>query len=575
MRSTFLATALLAAACTGDIISANGGPGPSPGPGRIDPSDPGVAYALPSCDPAAAPPATELQRLTREQLAATLSDLLGPGIDLTTYLTQLPAEDFSRGVESFDNRYTQLHAEVLLELAVGASTQATSSNARLDALLSRYATCTSANVTDACARQLIAGFGRSAWRRPLAPAEVDTVFTAYQTGVDARDRFAVALAVLLAAPELLYHLELGTAGQGTDGRFALTQYEVASRLSYGLTGTAPAAPLLDAAQAGALGTPAELEAAAATLLMSPRARGRTHDFFAQWLGTANAPGIPTNATFLGGLDTTGLRAEMSRELEQYLDWMVWTKRGTYAELLTSEVSFARTPALAQVYGHALSADPDAATQAMEPGRKGLFLRGPFLTSPDDFTHPLPRGARLRTQVLCDVLGIPSPEAFAAQNEAQSPAAVKEASGRVRYDQKTSAAQCAGCHALVNPLGFALEGFDSVGRQRVSEVAYDSVTHDVIAEHPLDTRVSDLRIDRSKGETADGAAQLIDLIAHSQKGPFCMARQVHRFYALRTEQTQAEACALLEVKDALEKGSIVDGLRIHAARWAATEKVVTP
>ncbi|HVQ25643.1 MAG TPA: hypothetical protein VMV01_10710, partial [Planctomycetota bacterium] len=92
---------------------------------------------------------------------------------------------------------------------------------------------------------------------------------------------------------------------------------------------------------------------------------------------------------------------------------------------------------------------------------------------------------------------------------------------------------------------------------------------------LDTRVTDLRVDRTKGESADGAGQLIDLIAHSQKGPFCMARQVHRFYALRTENTQAEACQLLEVKDALEKGSIVDGLKVHAARWAATDKVVIP
>lgn len=574
MRSLILAAATLCAACTGEILSGNT-TGPSgAGGGSIDTVDPGVPYKLPACDPSAAPLPTELRRLTREELGATLADLL-PGTDLSTWLSQLPAEDFTRGVASFDNRYTQLHAQVLLELAIGAAGSVTSTSARLDTLLRAHSPCTTANVTDTCARAFIRSFGQRAWRRPLSTGEQNTVFTAYQTGIDARDRFSVAISVLLAAPELLYHLELGTPGQGSDARFALTPFETASRLSYGLLGTAPTPELTLAAERGALSTPAELEAAAAQLLLDPRARSRTHAFFAQWLGTANTPGLPTNPRFLAGLETNGLRAEMARELDQYLDWMVWTKRGAYAELLESDVSFARTPALASIHGHALASDPGAATQRMEPGRKGLFLRGPFLTSPDDFTHPLPRGARLRTQVLCDVLGVPSPEAFAALSEALTPSAVKEASGRVRFEQKTSSASCSGCHALVNPLGFALEGFDSVARQRTVEVAYDAVTHDVLAQHPVDTTAKDLRIDRSKGESATGAADLIGLIAHSQKGPFCMARQVHRFYALRAEDTQADACALLEVKEALEKGSIVDGLRIHAARWAASDKVVGP
>ncbi|MBL8954787.1 MAG: DUF1592 domain-containing protein [Myxococcaceae bacterium] len=569
-------TALLLAACTADIMSPPGEPSrPSPNdPTKPDdPADPGVAFALPVCDPSAGPLATELHRLTREELGATLGDLLGAGVDLSTWLSQLPAEDFSRGAESFDNRYTQLHTEVLLELALGAAGKVTATNATLDTLLRAHVSCTTANVTDTCARDFIRSFGRRAWRRPLTTAEADAVFAAYQTGIDARDRFSVAVAVVLMAPETLYHLELGTSGQGSDARFALSPYEVASRLSYGVLGTAPTRELLAAAEAGALGTPAEVEAAAASLLSSPRARARTQEFFAWWLGTSNTPGIPTNPGFLAGLDTVGLRAEMSRELNQYLDWVVWTKRGSYAELLESNVSFARTPALAAIHGHALGADPNDATQVMEPGRKGLFLRGPLLTSPDDFTHPLPRGARLRTQVLCDVLGIPSPEAFAAQNEAQAPAAVREASARVRYDQKTSALQCAGCHQSINPLGFALEGFDSAGRQRDVEVAYDQVSREVLAEHPLDLSVKNARIDRTKGEHADGASALIGLIAHSEKGPLCMARQLHRFYALRSEDTQVEACRLLEVKRALETGSIVDGLRIHAARWAATEKVV--
>jgi len=564
---------LLLIGCTAEIVTPPGALTPVHPSNPSNPDDPGVPYPLPACDPAAAPVATDLHRLTREELAATLTDLLGAGVDLSTWLSQLPAEDFSRGAESFDNRYTQLHAEVLLELAVGAAGKVTATNAALDTLLRAHASCTTANLTDACARQLIGSFGRRAWRRPLTQAEADSVFAAYQTGIDPRDKFNVAIAVLLAAPEVLYHLELGPSAQGTDARFPLTQYEVASRLSYGVLGTMPTPELFAAAQAGTLGTAAQIEAATTALLQTPRARARSQEFFAWWLGTSNAPGVPTNPRFLAGLDTMGLRAEMSRELTQYLDWVVWTKKGGYAELLESDVSFARTPALASVYGHALAADPNAGTQVMEPGRRGLFLRGPFLTSPDDFTHPLPRGARLRTQVLCDVLGIPSPEAFAAQNEALAPAAVKEASARVRYDQKTSAVQCAGCHQLVNPLGFALEGFDSAGRQRATEVAYDPVTQDVIAEHPLDLKVTNARIDRTKGESADSAAALLGLIAHSQKGPLCMARQLHRFYALRTESLEAEACRLLEVKEALEKGSIVDALRIHAARWAATEKVV--
>ena len=534
---------------------------------------------MPVCDASARPPATEMRRLTKTELSSTLADLLGTTVQagLASLFTQLPEDNIVAGLSQFDNRYTSQHTRVATDIAFTAATQATSTDALTNTLLSaNSAGCNVTNVTATCARTFIANFGLRAWRRPLTTTEVNWVETAYNTGANVRDRFAVAVSVLVGAPDFLYHVEVGTPGVGSNTDFALTQYEIANRLSYGILGTTPSPALQAQASSGQLTNTATLQSTVSSMLNDARARTKVKDFFAFWLGTSNIPGISANPNFLAGLNTTGLRDEMKREMDEYIDQMVWNRGADFRSLMTSPISYARTAALAGIYGHALAADPGAGTQQMAAGRKGLLLRGPFLISTDDFAHPITRGARMRTRILCDPLGAPSPQAFAAQSTIQSGNLVLQYSTRDRVTMVTSDPSCMTCHRSINPLGFAMEEWDSVGRARAMEAVYNG-SFQLIAQHSINAVVADLGIDWVSGETSTNSAQLIDMVGQSNKASLCMARQLHRFYQLRSESMQAEACSLLDTRTALAGtgGSIRMGIQTAILNRALAQKVVAP
>lgn len=526
-----------------------------------------------------APSASETRRLTKSELSNTLGDLLGATAHATlaALLTQLPDDDISAGIARFDNRYSALHTKALTDIAYTAASQATLTDAVTNALLAAHgAGCNVSNITLACARTFISNFGLRAWRRPLTAAELTWLESAYGTGSNARDRIAVVVATLVGAPDFLYHVELGTPTAGSPTDFALTQYEVANRLSYGILGTMPTVALQAQAARGELSNPSIVQSTIGTMLDDPRARTKVREFFAFWLGTDNLPGIPANPNFLAGLDTAGLRAEMKRELEEYIEQMVWIRGADYRELMTSPVSYARTPALASIHGHGLAGNPAAGTQQMGGGRKGLLMRGPFLISTDDYTHPIVRGVRMRTRLLCDILGSPSPDAFAAQTMIQSPNFVKQFSTRERVTQSTSDPSCMACHRSINPLGFAFEGLDSAGRFRTMELNFDG-TNQLIAQHAINNVVTDLAIDYATGESSNSASQLIDTIAQSNKGSMCMARQLHRYYQMRAESVRADACALVDTKTALAEsgGSVRRGIQTAIGNRFLNRKVVAP
>jgi hypothetical protein len=584
-----VAAAILVLGCggggesTSELSQSTGAQGSTSAPPPNGGAAPGTQlvgpYVQPSCDASMPPSASETRRLTKSELSNTLNDLLGPAVHTTlaALFTQLPDDNIFAGITRFENRYSALHTKVLTDIAYTAASQATATDALANALLTAQgASCNGSNITPTCVRTFIGNLGLRAWRRPLTAAEITWLESAYGTGSSVRDRIAVVVATLIGAPDFVYHMEQGTPAVGAANDFTLTQHEVANRLSYGILGTMPSTALQAQAARGDLSNPAILQSTVNTMLDDPRARAKVREFFTFWLGTDNLPGISANPNFLAGLDTSGLRDEMKRELEEYIEQMVWIRGADYRELMTSPISYARTPALASIHGHGLAANPAAGTQQMGSGRKGLLLRGPFLIATDDYTHPIMRGVRMRTRLLCDTLGSPSPDAFAAQTKIQSPNFVKMFSNRERVTQSTSDPSCMACHRSINPLGFAFEGLDSAGRFRTMEMNYDG-TNQLIAQHAINNVVTDLAIDYAIGESSNSAAQLIDTIAQSGKGSLCMARQLHRYYQMRAESMQGDACSLVDTRAALAGtgGSVRKGIQTAIGNRALARKVVAP
>ncbi|MEM6730132.1 MAG: DUF1588 domain-containing protein, partial [Myxococcota bacterium] len=408
----------------------------------------------------------------------------------------------------------------------------------------------------ACIDSFFERVALSFFRRPLGD-EVTTFQELFDLGEDVNESIALVVQFALQSPDFLYLVEEGETA--TDGTIALTPYEVAARLSYSLLDTTPDAALLDAAADGRLegdGLDAEIE----RLLGSPRAREKARRFVDFLFGLDEDPMVGSNIEdYVGGLALTPLVEEMLRERYEYYEHMFFDSRAGYSALMTSTKSFARTTEAAEIYGHAPV--QGSVPAAMGNGHKGIVLRAPFLFSTGFETHPILRGAKLRSQFLCDEIPLPTPDNIVLGPDVNTREARETLTTRERTDAKTSADACASCHRDINPAGYAFEGFDSLGRYREVETQYDS-DGSFIATHPIDT-VDTLPPLSGDEEPIpfDSADDLLESIAASSTGRACYATQILRFYSLRAESAD-DACVLADMYDSVDGlgGSLVGAVK---------------
>jgi mono/diheme cytochrome c family protein len=308
----------------------------------------------------------------------------------------------------------------------------------------------------------------NAWRRPLTRAEEDGLRAFYRrirTGPELDHATAIRslLARVLIAPAFLYRLEQPAK---VAGERALTDWEMASRLSYFLWSSVPDEELRRAAAANALSDPEQLKTQVKRMLADPKARRLSTEFFGQWLGFYRFDQYR-------GVDSTRYPEFTEAVKTGMYDEAVWffehiiRKDRPLREMLTADYTFL-TPALAKHYGVKKEIkskdDPELVEGANAFNRGGMLRLGAVLTSTSAplRTSPVKRG----DWVLRRVLGTPTPPPPA--DAGSIPADDKLFGGLTlfeRLEQHKRNPTCASCHTKIDPLGFPLERFDAVGRWR--------------------------------------------------------------------------------------------------------------
>lgn len=519
-----------------------------------------------------------MRRLSKDELSNTIKDLLGATIfaQLDAFITQLPEENISKSVETFTKPYSEIHLKVVADMSLKAAELMTANATTLNGFLSANSSCTNyTTVTDACVNDFIARFGLKVLRHTLSSADVTTFKNFYATGSDNKDKFHSLFLAMLQMPEFLYHVEVGTSGAGgTNQNFDVSPQEIASRLSYHLWNTMPSDTLFAQAASGDLKDATKLDAIVTTMLNDARSASKMKSFISYWLSIKNLPDPSQNANFLAGLDTTGLKAEMEREFYQFVDYIVWQQKKGFKELMTSDVSFAKTATLASIYEHALASNPDAATQKMGNGRKGLLLRGPYLLLTSDRTHPFHRGVQLRKKILCDPLGSPDPGLLSQGPNVDTVEALITMTMQQRLTAKTASPNCMGCHSTINSLGFAMEEYDTVGRRRQNEKVYD-LDGTYLTQHPINTSITGLNIENGAPDSSMSGSELVDIVSNSDKGVSCFVRQAFQFYKMQMEDVQEDGCILTDMRDAVSgsSGSIYQGLKKSVINQGLYKKIV--
>ncbi len=396
-----------------------------------------------------------------------------------------------------------------------------------------------------CGRQLVERLGRRAFRRPLAPDEIDRYAALVAGGDSFADGAEAAIAALLISPSFLYRSEVGV--QQDDGSYRLTGWEMATALSYTFWATMPDDALLAAAESGALDDAAGIEREARRLLADPRSREVIGTFTLEWLGAESVTTVDKSPVQFPGFDDQTRRA-LARETADFAAHVVFDSTGRYGELMTADYTLV-DPVAARFYGAG-----GGGTMPYSDGRRaGLLGHASVLasTAHSDQTSPIRRGLFVRRRLLCQDL--PPPPA----NAGGVPEVDPDASTRERFAQHTADPVCAGCHRYTDGVGFGFESFDPVGLWRDGENG-----------RPVDAAgdMNDLeRLGTGTSAPFGSLPELAAILAGSHAAPSCFVRQAIRF-ARGAKGTLADRCARLRIEDRFgESGGDVQELLLDIVR----------
>ncbi len=317
-----------------------------------------------------------------------------------------------------------------------------------------------------CAERILRSLARQAYRRPVRDDDIRPLLASfdagYREGGGFEDGVRWALEAILVSPRFLFRIERDPAGAAPGRPYRISDLDLASRLSFFLWSSLPDEELIALAAAGRLGAPEVLDRQVTRLLDDPRSRAFVENFGGQWLYLRNLRTAAPDPGLFPDFDDN-LRQAFRRETELFFDDQLRSDRSVL-DLLRADYTFvnerlASHYGMPNVYGNHFRRVPYA-----DARRGGLLGHGSLLTvtSYPHRTSPVVRGKWL----LENLLGAPPPPpppdvpGFPERGEGGRPATVRE-----RLETHRANPVCASCHAPMDPLGFALENFDAVGRWR--------------------------------------------------------------------------------------------------------------
>ncbi|MEM9187937.1 MAG: DUF1592 domain-containing protein [Myxococcota bacterium] len=516
---------LLLASCNGLVSDVGDG---EPGTGTPPPTAPAPQDLRQPPDPATcAVPAERIWKLTPAQYVRSLEALI-PQAEISTEAIASSISTTTRFENNNDQRPMTLpHVEALFNAASAAADAAIANPTDLHSCLGDGLD------DDACIGNVIEDFGAKAYRRPLTAEETSdlTSFFATEAGAYGRENGLHQLVRrILLSPDFLYRTELGDSG---DPEFDLTPYERASALSYFLTDQAPDSELFAAAESGALADVTEMESQARRLLATADGALGIRNFFREYLHTESVAGVNKDEERFPDFNTD-VSADMALETEAFIEHVIWEGNGSYTGLLSAPYTVVNER-LANFYGYD-GVQGNNFQRVDTEGRAGILSLGAFLATQATFTDSniVYRGHFVQEEILCGTIPPPPPEVsddFAAPMDGQTQRQFLE-------ERHSNDSTCFGCHRLMDPIGFAFEHFDAVGRYRELDNGLPIDPSGEIVDVDLEDR------------TFSGPVELANRLAEAPEARQCFIKRMHEYTAGQAP-SGLDACSLYELNSAFE------------------------
>jgi hypothetical protein len=472
--------------------------------------------SAPADVPPPPPPAPTLRRLSHDQYANTVRDLLREPSDIAS---RFPPEDY---VDGFRNQFRSQQLSPALIEAYAASAEKLAANAFRRGDSRQLIPCDyQGRAASACRSKFIAVFGRRAFRRPLTTAETARYESLFRAEPDFLKGAQGVVEAMLQSPAFLFWMDGAPKPEWR-------AYAAASRLSYFLWNTMPDDTLLDSAAAGDLDTVAGVERAARRMLDHPRAKQALDEFVSQWLRFDRAFAAARERRTFPQFSRDFVQSA-AEEAKRFVGHLAWNDLN-FMDLFRASYGFVNSD-LAVVYQvPAPPRDFDRVEFPAAQQRPGVLGQALFLTltsKPED-TAPTGRGLFVREQFLCQ--HVPPPPPGAAGNLPVLSEA-RPVTNRERLAEHTTNKSCASCHRLIDPIGFAFENFDAIGMRRDKfRILFYPDEHE--AKKPSKEVLLDLdttgEITGVPGSRFNGSRELGETLARTEQCQQCVVKQVFRY-----------------------------------------------
>jgi len=484
---------------------------------------------------------TGVRRLSQEQYRNIIADVFGPTIKVGGRFEPDIRRDGLLAVGASAVSVTASGLEQYDQIARSVAAQVVSEQQREGLIPCKPAKANAPD--DACAKQFLSEAGRLLYRRPLTQNELNVrVKVANENAKKLKNFYAGlgnSLSTMLVSPLFLFRHDVAEPDPAHPGKFRLDGYSKASQLSFFLWDSAPDPVLLAAAEKGELNTPEGLNKQVDRMLASPRLKSGVRAFFTDMLSYDLFPTLAKDAMLFPKYSSRVAVDAQEQTLRTLADHLV-TRKGDYRDIFTTGKTF-MTPQLASIYGVPLPTT-DGGWQPYEfkdgDPRAGLISQISFaaLHSHPGRSSPTLRGKAIRTSLLCQK--VPDPPGnvnFTAVQDTSNP---NLKTARERLTAHATEAMCTGCHKLVDPIGLAMENFDSSGSFRTTENG----------AHIDTTGALD-------GRNFDDAAGLARAVHDSPAATACVVDRVYA-YAMGRSPARGEK----ELLDQFKKDFAADGYR---------------
>jgi hypothetical protein len=350
------------------------------------------------------------------------------------------------------------------------------------------------SAVNACASQILSQVARNAFRGQVTTTDMNRLMAVFEDG-NLNGGFDIgirrALTAIIASPKFLYRIEQLPSDAEPEAVYALNEYELASRLAFFLWSSIPDEQLLDLADAGELSRPEVLKEQVTRMLQDEKAETLASNFAYQWLNMGGLDEIDPDPVIFRDIDF-GIRELFKREIEMLAN-DIFLNNKNVTEMLSADYTY-MNERLALHYGdQTVKGDAFRKVPVRNPDRYGLLGKGAILmvSAYPDRTSPVLRGAYVMEHLTGTPPPLPPPNVEALQENriGELPKTV-----RARLEAHRDNPSCAACHGIIDPLGFALEGFDAVGRERTRDrmVGTDIDTYGVLPDGTEIGGVDDLR-----------------------------------------------------------------------------------